>query len=286
MTNSESILQFGDNAYRKPAVALVYLRETIMGREHFDFAFKEYANRWRFKRPEPADFFRSMEDASGIDLDWFWQGWFYTTDHLDLSLGEITEFKLERGHPSEEKAREKEEYDQEVKRNKTHSRNAKLPKFTDNRSELRDFYDDYDPFSVSEKDEEKFKKSIKDLKDEDKDLWKTEDHFYRLTIENKGGLVAPVLLEITDIEGNKERHNLPAEIWKKNAQKIHKLLITDKKIVKVSIDPDQESPESDFTNNSWPREIQTKPFTLKARKNIGNPMREAQREKDDEGESQ
>ena len=286
MTNSESILQFGDNAYRKPAVALVYLRETIMGREHFDFAFKEYANRWRFKRPEPADFFRSMEDASGIDLDWFWQGWFYTTDHLDLSLGEITEFKLESGHPSEEKAREKEEYDQEVKRNKTHSRNAKLPKFTDNRSELRDFYDDYDPFSVSEKDEEKFKKSIKDLKDEDKDLWKTEDHFYRLTIENKGGLVAPVLLEITDIEGNKERHNLPAEIWKKNAQKIHKLLITDKKIVKVSIDPDQESPESDFTNNSWPREIQTKPFTLKARKNIGNPMREAQREKDDEGESQ
>jgi aminopeptidase N len=86
MTQSDSVLRLGANAYRKPAAALTVLRETVMGRELFDFAFREYAQRWKFKRPTPADFFRTMEDASGVDLDWFWRAWFYTTDHVDVAL--------------------------------------------------------------------------------------------------------------------------------------------------------------------------------------------------------
>ncbi|PTB87087.1 aminopeptidase, partial [Pseudidiomarina aestuarii] len=86
MTQSDSVLNLGPNAYTKPAVALNILREVIMGRELFDYAFKEYARRWMFKRPTPADFFRTMEEASGVDLDWFWRGWFYSTDHVDISL--------------------------------------------------------------------------------------------------------------------------------------------------------------------------------------------------------
>ena len=89
MTNSESIHQFGNNAYGKPATALNILRESIMGRELFDHAFREYAERWQFRRPTPADFFRTMEDASAMDLDWFWRGWFYGTGHVDVALGEV-----------------------------------------------------------------------------------------------------------------------------------------------------------------------------------------------------
>ena len=93
MTNSENIIGFGPNAYTKPATGLNILRETIMGRELFDYAFKEYARRWAFKHPEPADFFRTMEDASGEDLDWFWRGWFYGTDACDISLDTVKYYK-------------------------------------------------------------------------------------------------------------------------------------------------------------------------------------------------
>ena len=132
---------------------------------------------------------------------------------------------------------------------------------------------------MTEADEKKFEKDTKELKEKDKELWKTKDHFYRLTIENKGGLVGPVLIEITDIDGKKERHNLPAEIWKKNAKQVHKLLITKKQLAKVTIDPERASPESDFNNNTWPREIQTKPFTLKPREKKDNHMQDALKKK-------
>ena len=99
MTNSESILQFGNNAYGKPATALNILRETIMGRELFDYAFKTYSERWAFKHPTPLDFFRTMEDASAVDLDWFWRGWFYTNDHVDISLDHVNWYKVNTGNP-------------------------------------------------------------------------------------------------------------------------------------------------------------------------------------------
>ncbi len=99
MSNSENIIRFGPNAYTKPATGLNILRETIMGRELFDYAFKEYARRWAFKHPEPADLFRTMEDASGEDLDWFWRGWFYTTEPCDQSLDSVKYFKTDAKAP-------------------------------------------------------------------------------------------------------------------------------------------------------------------------------------------
>ncbi len=95
MTNSEQVKQFGNNAYAKPATALAILRETVMGPELFDYAFKEYAKRWAFKHPSPADFFRTMEDASAVDLDWFWKGWFYTTDNVDIEVADVNWYKLD-----------------------------------------------------------------------------------------------------------------------------------------------------------------------------------------------
>ncbi|NJL14384.1 MAG: M1 family metallopeptidase [Microscillaceae bacterium] len=96
MTNSEQIAdrQFGNNAYGKPATALNILRETVMGPTLFDYAFKEYARRWAFKHPQPADFFRTMEDASAFDLDWFWRGWFYTTEACDIALDAVKEYQF------------------------------------------------------------------------------------------------------------------------------------------------------------------------------------------------
>jgi hypothetical protein len=93
MSKGDNVYEFGNNAYGKPATALWILRETIMGKELFDHAFRTYSQRWMFKHPSPADFFRTMEDASGIDLDWFWRGWFYTTDFNDIGIKGVKKFQ-------------------------------------------------------------------------------------------------------------------------------------------------------------------------------------------------
>jgi len=92
MSKGDHVYEFGNNAYGKPATALWILRETIMGKELFDHAFRTYSQRWMFKHPSPADFFRTMEDASGIDLDWFWRGWFFTTDVTDIGIEGVRKF--------------------------------------------------------------------------------------------------------------------------------------------------------------------------------------------------
>ncbi len=92
MSKGDNVYEFGNNAYGKPATGLWILRETIMGRELFDYAFKTYSKRWKFKHPTPADFFRTMEDASAMDLDWFWRGWFYTTDVTDIGIQNVKKF--------------------------------------------------------------------------------------------------------------------------------------------------------------------------------------------------
>ena len=93
MSKGDNVYSFGSNAYGKPATALWILRETIMGEELFDHAFKTYSKRWKFKHPTPADFFRSMEDASAMDLDWFWRGWFYTTDVTDIGIKGVKKYQ-------------------------------------------------------------------------------------------------------------------------------------------------------------------------------------------------
>lgn len=265
MTNSESILQFGNNAYGKPATALNILRETIMGRELFDFAFREYAQRWMFKRPTPADFFRTMEDASAVDLDWFWRGWFYTTDHVDIALGDIHLYRPDSQNPDTEEAweraleNEKPEFISNL-RNKGHWLR------TTDKPELLDFYNEHDKFTATNADRNKYNSANKKLEDWEKALLTNESNFYIIDFNNIGGLVMPILLEVTYADNTKESIRIPAEIWRKNTSKVSKLLIRDKEITAIAVDPNWETADVNVNNNYWPARPIKSRFDLYKRK--------------------
>ncbi|MFT5191316.1 MAG: hypothetical protein ACI9DF_004155 [Verrucomicrobiales bacterium] len=273
MTNSESILQFGNNAYGKPATALNILRETIMGRELFDFAFKEFSQRWMFKRPEPADLFRTMEDASSVDLDWFWRGWFYTTNHVDIGIGRVRLLDLDTLDPDIEKVEDKAERDQEPKEI-TEQRNADVKRRTEIYPDLVDFYNHYDPLDVTVKDREEAKKLIDDLEDDDKALLKTQRLFYAIDFENVGGLIMPILLNVEYENGTKESLRLPAEIWRSNSKKISKLIVAKDRIKSLHLDPLLETADANVHNNEWPPRPVKSRFRLFKDKSK-NPMQEA-----------
>lgn len=251
MTNSESILQFGNNAYGKPATALNILRETIMGRELFDFAFKEYAMRWKFKRPTPADFFRTMEDASAIDLDWFFRGWFYTTDHVDIVLGNIHLYTADSQNPDTEEAWQR-ALDNEKPEYITSITNKGQWLRTQDKPELLDFYNEHDKFTATNAARNKYNSSNIKLEQWEKDLLLTQSSFYIIDFENKGGLVMPIILDITYADGSIENMKLPAEIWRKNANKTSKLLIRDKEITALAVDAKWETADVNINNNYWP----------------------------------
>jgi hypothetical protein len=255
MTNSESLLQFGNNAYAKPSAGLHLLRETILGRELFDFAFKEYAQRWKFKRPTPSDFFRTMEDASGTDLDWFWRGWFYTTDPVDISIDGITEYTVSTKNPEIEKAMKRalkaagptimaDQRDRGV-----------LPRRVDAHPELKDFYNEHDDFTVTNKDRNQYNELMKGLEDWEKDMLKSGKYYYLVDFSNVGGLVMPLILEIELKSGKKIIDRIPAEIWRYNSEKFTKLIVTDEPMVGLTQDPFLETADIDTDNNSWPRKI-------------------------------
>ena len=231
MTNSESIKQFGNNAYGKPATALNILRETIMGRELFDHAFKEYCVRWKFKHPSPADFFRTMEDASGVDLDWFWRGWFYTTDHCDISLNDITWYQVNTMNPEEEKKWSKEQ--EETKREFIGQiRNDTSINFLlQQKPELADFYDGNYKYEVTEADRADYERYLKSLDEKEKEILNSGLNFYQLDFENKGGLVMPVILEFTFSDKSKELVRIPAEIWRQNNEKVSKVFFFEKEVI-------------------------------------------------------
>ncbi len=278
MTNSESLLQFGNNAYAKPATALHILRESILGRELFDFAFQEYARRWKFKRPMPADFFRTMEDASGIDLDWFWRGWFYTTDHVDIALNDVHQFELDSRDPEIDKAKDRRE-DEDEPETLGEQRNKTLPKRVDQYEELKDFYNRYDEFDVTPQDREEYEKLLEKLKEEDEGdeyLLKTERNFFLIELENLGGLVMPVILEIEYTDGSREELRLPAEIWRYDPEQTSKLIMTQKVIASITLDPHRETADANIDNNHWPRKPIKSRFQLFKRKHGPNPMKAAQ----------
>lgn len=278
MTNSESIWQFGNNAYGKPATALNILRETIMGRELFDYAFKTYANRWKFKHPTPADFFRTMEDASAVDLDWFWRGWFFTTDHVDISLDEIKAFRIDTKNPMVEKAWDKAQENKQPKfigdiRNKETIKKT----VTEEDPKLEDFYTTYDPYSVSGFDKEKYENYLKDLTDEEKQLLATKLNFYQIKFSNIGGLVMPIILEFTFKDGSKEEVRIPAEIWKQNNEEVNKVFFFEKEVVAVQLDPHLETADTDTYNNSWPRKMEQSKFELFKQKSYPNEMQRSKK---------
>ena len=263
MTNSESILQFGNNAYGKPATALNILRETIMGRELFDYSFKTYSERWAFKHPTPADFFRTMEDASAVDLDWFWRGWFYTNDHVDISLDKVNWFKVNTGNPEIENPISKEKQEN----NNTYigiSKNESsiLNTVTEYDDESIDFYTSYDPFKTNVLDKEEYSKYIKNLNAEEKEILKSDKNYYELQFSNIGGLVMPIILEFVYIDGTKEVIRIPAEIWKKNSKEVKKIFILDKEVSSVRLDPFLETADVDLNNNSWPARNEPTRFQL------------------------
>jgi hypothetical protein len=282
MTNSESILQFGPNAYAKPAVGLAILRETIMGREIFDEAFQEFSQRWMFKRPEPSDFFRTMEDAAGIDLDWFWRSWFYTTNHVDLAVTGITRYVIDDGDPEDKSKREKTE-DKEYKKNSvTDQRNSNLPKYVNENKGLHDFYDKLKRFKISDDDRKSFADSLADLTPEQRKLLKTKQDFQVVSFENKGGVIMPILVELHFEEGKPQKINLPAEMWKKNSRNVKRLFVTKRPIVKVVLDSGQQTADTDLTNNVWPPEIEKNRFEPGPKKESSNPMRVNREKKEKE----
>jgi hypothetical protein len=254
MTNSEQLVQFGNNAYGKPATALNILRETILGRDLFDFAFKTYANRWMFKHPTPEDFFRTMEDASSIDLDWFWRGWFYTTDYVDISINSVKWYQLNTHNPETENQFAKTQYEESDK-NISDIRNKDDIKQTENEKNpaLNDQYNTADPFAVTEEDKQNYAKFLGDLSEDDKKLLEAGYQFYQIDFENKGGLVMPIILLFTFTDGTTELVRIPAEVWRYNNYAISKVFIFKKEVASVAMDPYLETADCEVENNNWPR---------------------------------
>jgi peptidase M1-like protein len=244
MTNSEQIMQFGNNAYAKPAAALSILRETVMGPELFDYAFKEYAQRWAFKSPEPADFFRTMEDASAVDLDWFWNGWFYTTDYVDIEVSNVRWFKVAADAKSFENKSQGGKID-----NKT----------VDAEGNNVDFSGGFEQIKLTDTESSQYREFMNSVDDEAIRKKNANRNLYEVTLKNKGGLVMPVIIEWTYKDGTKEIERLPAEIWRLNETQITKVFAKEKEVINIALDPNLETADVKIENNYFPkREIKSK----------------------------
>lgn len=254
MASAENVIGLGPNAYAKPATALNILRETVMGRELFDHAFKEYATRWRFKSPSPADFFRTMEDASGVDLDWFWKGWFYGTEPVDQDLVSVDWFSIDTQNPAIEKeiARKEAARKQETM-SKIQDAKTKGETVVAQDSTMADFYNRYDPFKVTDADKQKYEQYLATLSESEKALIQENSNFYTLSIKNKGGLPMPVIVKMGFEDGTDSVAVFPAEIWRFNDAQINKVISTKKKVVQWTLDPYQQIADIDTENNAFPR---------------------------------
>ncbi len=284
MTNSESILQFGANAYSKPATALNLLRETVLGRDLFDFAFKEYATRWWFKRPTPADLFRTMEDASGIDLDWFWRGWFYTNHHVDVAIDNLHHYTMDTHDPAIDKERDRAEHDAKPE-TLSQRRYARQGQRSDRYPDLLDFYNRYDEFEVTPQDEEAFADFLDELEDWQRELLEDRSHFYVIDFENIGGLVTPLPLRITYEDGTTKEMTIPAEIWRQDGERTSKLLVTDQPVTSILLDPYDETADANTHNNRFPRRAIESRFKAFKRERDKNPMQKAREAEDGDDEN-
>ena len=282
MTNSESIFQFGNNAYGKPATALNILRETILGRELFDFAFKTYAERWAYKHPTPADFFRTMEDASGVDLDWFWRGWFYTTDPVDISIDEVVQYHIDSKDPDKELAfdRAQNEAQPAFLGKQINSKTITSPVIKQ-KPELQDFYNNWDRYEPTSYDRDQYKKMLDGLTDEEREVLGYDWKYYQMKFTNKGGLPMPIILEFIFEDGSKERHYIPAEIWKMDDVQVSKVFYSKKELKEVILDPNTQTADVDRSDNYWPAKTPQSRFELykyRGRYSRGdalNPMQKA-----------
>ena len=303
MTNSENIIQFGPNAYSKPATGLNILRETVMGRELFDFAFREYARRWAFKHPTPADLFRTMEDASGEDLDWFWRGWFYGIDACDIAIDTVKHAMFDAdakvptgggGNTATTRSVDKPIVNSFEDISKIRNRtDGRIVFQTDVDTSLRDFYWRYDrgiePYDTAKYTVAPRAVATPDpLTEADKDKY-VNTHLYEITFSNKGGLVMPIIVEFTFADGTKQVERIPAQIWRKNENRVTKVFMTTQKATAIKLDPMRETADINESNNTWGKvDIEPSKFALfKAgagnRRNPGgvgkNPMQNAAEKK-------
>lgn len=249
MTKGLNTYQFGSNAYSKPATGLNILRETIMGRDLFDYSFREYAHRWMFKHPTPEDFFRTMEDASAVDLDWFWRGWFYTTDYTDIGIKEVKKFAV-TGNPNENGKKLAERYNMEPN---------SLVYFVEEGAEG---YDEAMKDASSIENIPTVKEYIMDnfTPEEQKAMKTAPKYFYQVTFDKPGGLVMPLIVQYEYADGTKEKVTYPAQIWRLNDKEVSRAVASDKEIVSIMVDPDLETADVDTSNNSWPKEVKESEF--------------------------
>ena len=244
MTNSELIYQFGPNAYGKPATGLNILRETVMGKELFDHAFKVYANRWKFKHPTPEDFFRSMEDASAFDLDWFWRGWFYSTDYVDMGIKNVRQFYV-TDEPTEEMKNFR------ARRGRFATENGPYVYFLpENHEELKSKFKKELAIKSMKPLDDYLKENAKSLENQ---KLKMPAYFYEVEFDKPGGMIMPLIVEITFDDDSKTQYHYPAQVWRRENDIVKKIYATDKKIKSIQIDPKLETADIDTTNNAWPR---------------------------------
>ena len=277
MTQSDSILQFGPNAYSKPAAALTVLRETVLGRELFDEAFREYSRRWKFKRPTPADFFRSMEETSGKDLDWFWRGWFFTTDHVDVGIASVREYRVSSQNPDEEDRLAREDRAARVpepliqRRNREEGRRTRLER----RPQIGDFYNENDRFETNNADRNEYARFLRGLSARERAVFDAararDPYVYFVTFENVGGLVTPIPLTLTYTDGRTEDLMIPAEIWRRDAEAVTKLMILDDRLESLEIDRDHQIADADEANNAFPPRVAQSRFDLYRSRSSGAP---------------
>ncbi len=265
MTNSENIVHFGLNAYAKPATGLNILRETIMGRELFDYAFKEYCRRWAFKHPTPADFFRSMEDASGVDLDWFWRGWFYSIDAVDIALDSIAWHRVDmQNDPPKQTVTTKEKIEKPFEDiSKIRNRESGMRFAVEADPDLVDFYTTYRPWETGDS----IQSATTHLFDEtftaeEKARRFGRKHYYELFFTNRGGLVMPIIIEWTFKDGTKEIERIPAEIWRKNEKQVTKVFVKEKEAAAIRLDPYRETADINESNNTRPLPAEPRLFQV------------------------
>ena len=242
MSNPENVYYLGPNAYGKPAAALNILRETIMGKELFDYAFKTYSQRWMFKHPTPEDFFRTMEDASAVDLDWFWRGWFYSTDYVDIGLKEVNQYFVSPD-PGEEMLKIME--DQGVPRNRLRPL-IFFEKYENDKSDLKD--------KSAMENSKLLENYLNENYGQDEiDAIDVPKYFYEVVFNKPGGLVMPIIIDIKYEDGETVRKRYPAQVWRKNDKEVKKIITSNKKITEIVLDPDKETADIDERNNSWPK---------------------------------
>ncbi len=264
MTNSENIYNFGANAYGKPATALNILRETVMGRELFDFAFKNYCTRWAFKHPEPADFFRSMEDASAVDLDWFWRGWFFDIEPVDVSIDTVKAFIINKGIKVPIKIdsifnfpKPKESEYITSKRN----RESGLRSLVDIDTTLRDFYYYYKPSNEITKEVKNRYESIEEQSDSSFAKYNNQ-YIYEIKFKNKGGLVTPLIIQFNYADGTSDIERINAYIWRKNEKEVTKTFLKTNKVTSILIDPYRETADINEKNNVWNIKLEPSKFDV------------------------